>query len=311
VNDLSHRLASIIYKLTLPQLYAFEELALIAWNSKERRQSIFNENSGGLSTWNRMLKASLEILAEVKVKHQRQQGAPIFKHIINLSAATTTKPASNGVTSQDEGVQQLPVSQANIFTQKGSQHIPFNFVRSVDPPHENVSIFSNIRTSQRLSQISKLVGQKLALVSWPFKVCMELRAAADLAHIQLVVISTLGIQPDLQPLIRLAISRMFVMSAEEDIGLVQYDLGVWLNCLCLTLNTLEDYMRSFPESPKHTPPFFLSRKVVLSEQDALIKAIKLAILDVVRRFEKHLNHAGLSQDTADMCQKVWEMEGIL
>jgi Nucleoporin protein Ndc1-Nup len=104
---------------------------------------------------------------------------------------------------------------------------------------------------------------------------------------------------------------MFVMSAEEDIGLVQYDLGVWLNCLCLTLKMLEDYVRLYPEAQKHTPTSFLSRKVIFSQQDSLIKAAKLAILDVVRRFEKHLNHTGLNQETADMCQRVLELEGFL
>jgi Nucleoporin protein Ndc1-Nup len=104
---------------------------------------------------------------------------------------------------------------------------------------------------------------------------------------------------------------MFVMSAEEDIGLVQYDLGVWLNCLCLTLKTLEDYVRLYPEFRKHTPTSFLPRKIIFSEQDGLIKAIKLAISDVVRRFEKHLNHTGLNQETADMCQRVLELEGFL
>ena len=101
------------------------------------------------------------------------------------------------------------------------------------------------------------------------------------------------------------------MSADEDIGLVQYDLGVWLNCLCLTLKMLEDYVRLYPEALTHTPRSFLSRKVIFSEQDALIKTIKLAIADVVRRFEKHLNHTGLNQETADICQRVLELEGFL
>jgi len=112
-------------------------------------------------------------------------------------------------------------------------------------------------------------------------------------------------------LIVLAISRMFVMSADEDIGLVQYDLGIWLNCLCSALKTVEDYIRLFPETQNHTPTSFLSKKNLISEQDALIKAIKLAIMDVVRRFEKHLNQIGLSQEAADICQRVWEMEGFL
>jgi hypothetical protein len=176
----------------LAQLYAFEELAFIAWNSKERRQSIFNENSGGLSTWNRMLKASLEILAEVKVKHQRQQGIPNSTAVL-IAASSSTKGSSEMTTFQEEGIQQIPISQANIFDQKGSQPVPFNFVRSVDGPSDNITFFSNILTAQRLSQIDTLVGRKLLFISWPFKACAEFRASADLGHVRLVIISMQGI----------------------------------------------------------------------------------------------------------------------
>lgn len=218
---------------------------------------------------------------------------------------------SEAVTSQTDGGQQLPVSQANIFSPKGSHQVPFNFVRSIDAPSDTFSIFSNLITAQRLAQINTLMGRKSSLITWPFKACIELRAAADLGDVRLVVISTQGIPCDSRVLIVPAISRMFVRSAEEDIGLVQYDLGVWLNCLCLTLKTIEDYTRLFPEPQKHTPTPFLSRKVVISEQDALIKAIKVAVLHVVRTFGRDLNHTGLSQDSADMCQRLLEMEGIL
>jgi hypothetical protein len=102
--------------------------------------------------------------------------------------------------SQAEGIQKIPISQANIFNAKGSQSVPFNFVRSVDGPSDNITIFSNILTARRLSQIDTLVGRKLLFISWPFKTCAEFRATADLGHVQLVVISMQGISLELRAL---------------------------------------------------------------------------------------------------------------
>jgi len=138
-----------------------------------------------------MLKASLEILADVKVKHQRQHCRPDSRHCVDMSASFSTNVRSDTVTPHGDGVQQLPVSQANIFTKKGSQ-IPFEFVRSVDSPSDNFTTLSSLISAKRISQLDTLVGQKLSLISWPFKACIELRAAADLGHVRLVVISTQG-----------------------------------------------------------------------------------------------------------------------
>jgi len=138
-----------------------------------------------------MLKASLEILADVKAKHQRQERRPDLHHYIDMSASFSANKPSDIVTSQEDAVQQLPVNRTNIFTQTGS-HIPFEFVRSVDSSSDNFTIFSNFITTKRLAQLDALVGQKLSLVSWPFRTCIELRAAADLGNVRLVVISTQG-----------------------------------------------------------------------------------------------------------------------
>lgn len=106
-----------------------------------------------------------------------------------------------------------------------------------------------------------------------------------------------------------AISQLVVRSASEDnLGLVQWDIGVLMNCLCLTLKTLENYVRLFPYRQKHTPQAFLQQKHVTSEQDIVIKAIKLAIRDIVFQFEQSLDQTGLDSEAADICQRVWEME---
>ena len=99
-------------------------------------------------------------------------------------------------------------------------------------------------------------------------------------------------------------------ATEDNLGLVQWDLPVFLNSLCATLKTLENYTRQFPYSQKHTPNAYLQAKDVLLEQDVLIKAIKLAIRDVVHTFGQYLNDDGLSVETAEICQKAWDMELI-
>ena len=99
-------------------------------------------------------------------------------------------------------------------------------------------------------------------------------------------------------------------AAEDHLGLVQWDIGVLLNCLSSTLKTLEAYVRFFPYRQKHTPQAFLQQKHLTSEQDVLIKAIKLAICDIVHRFEQYLDQIGLNSETADICQRVWEIEII-
>jgi hypothetical protein len=108
-----------------------------------------------------------------------------------------------------------------------------------------------------------------------------------------------------------AISQLVVRSALEDnLGLVQWDIGVLMNSLCLTLLALENYVRFFPYRQKHTPPAFLQQKHVTSGQDIVIKTIKLAICDIVRQFEQSLDQTGLDSEAADICQMVWEMEVV-
>lgn len=99
-------------------------------------------------------------------------------------------------------------------------------------------------------------------------------------------------------------------ATEDNLGLVQWDIGVVLNCFCLTLKTLETYVRLFPYRQKHTPRSFLQQKVVTLEQDIVIKAIKLAICDIVREFEQTLDQLGLDKGTAEVCQRVWDGELI-
>lgn len=99
-------------------------------------------------------------------------------------------------------------------------------------------------------------------------------------------------------------------ASEDNLGLVQWDIGVLLNCLYSTLKTVEAYVHFFPYYQKHTPRDFLQRKHITSEQDIVIKAIRLAICDIVRQFEQHLDQIGLNSETADICQRVREIDII-
>ena len=97
-------------------------------------------------------------------------------------------------------------------------------------------------------------------------------------------------------------------AAEDTLGLVQWDIGVLLNCLCSTLKAIENYPRIGSGNQKHTPRAFLQPKVVLFEQDILAKAIKLALCDIVRVFGRYLDQTGLDSETADVCQRIWDSE---
>jgi hypothetical protein len=102
-----------------------------------------------------------------------------------------------------------------------------------------------------------------------------------------------------------------VRSAHEDsLGLVQWDIGVLLNCLCVTLTTLQTYVRSLPSRQSHSPFVFIQRNVVTLEQDILIKTIKLAISDIVHEFGHHLDQVGLNTSAAELCQRAWDRELI-
>jgi hypothetical protein len=100
-----------------------------------------------------------------------------------------------------------------------------------------------------------------------------------------------------------------VKSAHEDLlGLVQWDIGVLMNCLCLTLNTIETYVRSCPYRQSHSTGGFLLRNVVTLEQDVLIRSIKLAISDIVHEFGHHLDQVGLNNSAAEVCQRAWDRD---
>lgn len=99
-------------------------------------------------------------------------------------------------------------------------------------------------------------------------------------------------------------------ASEDDFGMVGFDIGLSINCLCATLKTLEQYVRCFSCHQKHTPSFFLRQRHVISEQDTLIKAIKLAICDIVGAFGPHLDQTGLNTEAAEICQQVLEMGAI-
>ncbi len=101
---------------------------------------------------------------------------------------------------------------------------------------------------------------------------------------------------------------MVYSAAEDSLGLVQWDLGVLLNCLYSTLKTLENYPRNTRVNQIHTPAAFLQQKLLLSEQDILAKAIKVAIYDIVRVFGRYLDQTGLDSETADACQRIWDSE---
>jgi len=270
------------------QATAFEELTLIANHDKARRQTIFLEHRNGTSSWNHILRASLEVLAEIRNKHSGlQQPSQQFSKVAELAQV------------QPESAHQLAVKQTNIFVTRQSHKVPFEFARASEEKSSAVITNSIISAEGLWLRLhSTLSNSQVLALGWLFRACVELRATSDLPHVRV------GIQA-VQ-----AISQLVVKSADEDtLGMVQWDLGVLLNCLCLTLKALESYVRT-PHGEIHTPKALLQRKVLLLEQEILGTSIKLAIRDIVHRFGEHLDGMGLENETAEICQSTWNSEMI-
>lgn len=227
---------------------------------------------------------------------------------------TETNPASQSTTAapQSDTAPQVPVKQGNIFISKGAPKLPFDFARSDESAQGNQApLNSRVNSSAWLwSRIEAYFpGFRTLLLGWPFRTCLELQSVCDLPHVRLVTQAVHGRCSRNVLLIAIGISQMVVHSATEDnLGLVQWDIGVLLNCLCSTLKTLESYPRSAASNQRHTLQGFLHQTVLLSEQDILAKALKLAISDIVRVFGRYLDQTGLDSETADVCQRIWDGE---
>lgn len=79
------------------QATAFEELVLIANNNKERRQTIYSEQGNGTSVWNQILRASLELLADVKKRHQlAERTLDSFMELTNYRNNVGCRATHNG-----------------------------------------------------------------------------------------------------------------------------------------------------------------------------------------------------------------------
>lgn len=99
-------------------------------------------------------------------------------------------------------------------------------------------------------------------------------------------------------------------ASEDNLGLVQWDIGVLINCFCATIKELENYIHRFPQRHAHTPGVFLHQRHIILEQEILIRAIKLAIRDIVYVFGQDIDYTGLDGEAAKLCQRVWDMEII-
>jgi hypothetical protein len=100
-----------------------------------------------------------------------------------------------------------------------------------------------------------------------------------------------------------------VRSASEDqLGLVQWDIGVWLNSLCSTLRSLELYLHSVSAHGSSGVKSSRRENYVPHHQAVLIKAIKYSVSEIVSVFGQYLDLAGLEDPTADLSEKVWNAE---
>ena len=256
----------------------------------------------------------LEILSDIKKSHQGPgfQRRNSLHQLAYVLVDLTAQGQAEIPLEMSETTPQLPIVQANIFVSSGAQKLPFGFVRTMDGPKDNLTLPASLDVSRWRSQFDFMLGTRNRYIGWPFYPCIEQQAAAGLPHLRLAVCAIQGngqlIFSSLKPA---GISQLVVRSAHEDsLGLVQWDIGVLLNCLCVTLTTLENYVRSHPCRQSHTPSVFLHRNAVTLEQDILIKTIKLAVSEIVHEFGHHLDQVGLNTSATELCQRAWDRELI-
>jgi Nucleoporin protein Ndc1-Nup len=227
-----------------------------------------------------------------------------------LQSSETTTPSSL----ETQQFPPIPVKQDNIFTAKDAKKLPFDFARSgessqLKPTSSSVAPLSGFLEWPWLKLRAIMPASQWNALSLVLSTPIELQAVQDLPHKHLAVLAVQGMS-----FLRLysresGISQLVVKSATEDqLGLVQWDIGVWLNCLCSTLFGIEKYLQTLTDHSGHTPESFVHRKYIISEQDALIKAIRLALWEIVNEFGRHLDQAGLDSATADFCQKILDIQ---
>ena len=203
------------------------------------------------------------------------------------------------------------MKQDAILISSNVPKVPLGFIRTADRPRDNLPIPTRFNTGWWWSRLGFLLDSKTFMFGWPFRTCIEQQAVRDLPHLRLAVCAVEGILAFAIFAKCQGISQLVVTSGDEDIlGLVQWDIGLLLNCRRITLETLESYVHCFPSRQIHTPSDFLLQRVVIAEQDVLIKSIKLAIWGIVQKFGKTLDQIGLDGETAMVCQGVWDGEFI-
>lgn len=143
------------------------------------------------------MRAALEVLADVKRRHQGPQGIHPFSHIwLKITSESVTPPRPSDISVlQSESTQQVPLRQENIFISKGTQKVPFEFVRSLESPVDNIPFSAGISTGWWSSRVEALLGSQNVPLSWPFRACIEQQSAADLPHVRLVVVTIQGRYP--------------------------------------------------------------------------------------------------------------------
>src|ERR1700738_2341942 len=99
---------------------------------------MFLEHGNGTSTWNHILRASLEVLADARNSHTGLKRNEVFVFLANCLESSSQKTAQLPQPQLEDAHQPTP-KQANIFVPKRAHKLPFEFARSSENSQDSSS----------------------------------------------------------------------------------------------------------------------------------------------------------------------------
>ncbi|BFZ59887.1 hypothetical protein YB2330_000909 [Saitoella coloradoensis] len=285
------------------QVLAFEELLQIAYHDKARRASIFRDIEAKPNSWEQIVKQSLQTLVRVT-----ESLPPHFVQGSKQVSSTGSAPAPVTHTQQESASASspphIPVRNDNIFvTGPQKRNILDRFksegsaAAAMKLPDQLVTKSAQVlrpaQSSVETALSSRFGGLYKSTVGALFRQTLQLQ------------VRSLIPEPRLQVLAVLALSRLIVVSVQEDtLGLVQRDIRLVVEAYSSAMSALEAFCK-MPELPANdTQSSARPYAVVLPEIDIVLRALHSGLADIVLVFAEYMGHMGLSSEAASRCENI-------
>ncbi|ODQ54211.1 hypothetical protein SAICODRAFT_70428 [Saitoella complicata NRRL Y-17804] len=285
------------------QILAFEELLQIAYHDRARRASIFRDIEVKPNPWEQIVKQSLQTLVRVT-----ESLPPHFVQGSKQVSSTGSAPAPVIHTQQESAIASspphIPVRNDNIFvTGPQKRNILDRFksegsaAAAMKLPDQLVTKSAQVlrpaQSSVETALSSRFGGFYKSTVGALFRQTLQLQ------------VRSLIPEPRLQVLAVLALSRLIVVSVQEDtLGLVQRDIRLVVEAFSSTMSALEAFCK-MPELPANdTQSTARPYAVLLPEIDIILRALHSGLADIVLVFAEYMGQMGLSSEAALRCENI-------